>query len=94
MILAIRAILIHASDGLDFSQLHDLPDASANPNFAQEFSTYTTEEEWSQFIASSVSLRHIQVKNQQELVYTSQSIKLLSVKNICHSCFPVHVCAS
>jgi len=56
MILAIRAILIHASDGLDFSQLHNLPDASANPNFAQEFSTYTVEEEWSQFIASSVSL--------------------------------------
>jgi len=55
MLLAIRTILIHASDALDISQLYNLPDASANPNFAQEFGAYTAQEEWSQFIASSVS---------------------------------------
>jgi len=58
MILAIRAIFIHASDRLDLSQLNNFPDASANPNFAQEFSSYAVQEEWSQFIASSVSSSH------------------------------------
>ena len=56
MVLAIKTIFIHSPGTLDTSLLSRLPDPLSNPNFINDFMSYVSQDEWSEFMASSVSL--------------------------------------
>jgi len=56
MVLAIKTLFIHSPDSFDTSKLLMLPDPLSNPNFIEEFLAYYPQDEWNQFMASSVSL--------------------------------------